>query len=243
MSKKSVFMIAVIVVLANLLCVRLGLAIRSVGVEAGDWAEYTVIWSGNGTLPDPHYRTTSVRMTVKDVSGLNVTFEAFSFMADGSSQNSTYVLNVETGQGTVGATIWFIAADLNGGDLLYTEHFMYGTVNLLGSYINETTYRDIMGQTVQVNHWNTTFPYPYPETLTSFDVYWFQATGMLAELTMYQSWQGVSPLITVSNGIVTTWVKAEARIIDIIPEFSPLQILPLFITATLLAALVYGRKI
>ena len=242
MNRKSAFMIVVIVVLLNLLCVRLGLA-RTVGVEAGDWAQYSVTWSGNGTLPPLEYRSTSIMVTVKEVSGLNITFDTFIHMGDGSTQNYTYVLNVETGQGTAGGTVFLIAADLQKDDLIYTEHFVYGYVDLLGSYINETTSKDILGQSIQVNHWNTTFSDPASgANLTSLDVYWFQETGMLAELTMYQLWQGTSPLTKVSNGIVTTWVKAEARIIDIIPEFSPSSILALFMTATLVASLFYRKR-
>jgi len=243
MNKKSAFIIALFVVLVNLLCVRLGLAIRTVGVEAGDWAQYTVIWSGNGTLPPLEYRTTSIMVTVKEVSGLNITYDTFMHMADGSTYNHTYTLNVETGQGTAGGTIYFIAANLQQGDLIYTEHFMYGIVNLLGSYVNETTSRDILGQIIEVNHWNTTFSDPSPTAnWTSLDAYWFQATGMLAELSMHQLWQGVNSMSTLSNGIVTTWIKAEARIIDIIPEFSPSLILPLLMIATLLVATLHAKS-
>jgi len=239
--RRETVLVMMLVVLVGLIGVERAFALRRVGVNPGDWCEYGVVWSGNGTLPDPQYRAEWAKVIVEEVSGMNVTYELIMRMADMSEHNLTYVDNLETGQPTGGVMI--IAANLNEGDLIYTDPPAYSP--FVGATINETTYRSILGQVEEVNLWNATNTLVSPgmNYTVSYEYCWFRSTGMLAEATMYQLTQVESGNITEFSGSSnTTWLEAGIIILNIIPEFPSSLILPLFMMVTLLAVIVYGRK-
>lgn len=206
-------------------------AAQSVGVSPGDWAEYAGTPSANGTLPS-FMNITWSKVTVLEISGTNITFQQIMRYANTTEDMWIGVVDVATGQGN--GTGSFIAANLTQGDLIYTDPSPGAFPP--GATINETVSREYLGETVEVNHLNitTSMKTPLPEnaTLTMFlNFYWYRATGMLAEMSMYQLEQPeVDP---------ATWTKLE---IVIIPEFPSALILPLFMIATL-AAVWLGKTI
>ncbi len=228
------------VILLGMVGIERAFALRRVGVSPGDWAEYICLWSGNGTLPEPQYRTDWMKFIVKEVSGLNVTYEQLSRMADGSETNYTNVENVETGEYCGSSVI--IAADLNQGDLIYTNPPAYSYFE--GATINETTYRNILGEIAEVNIMNLTVTTSSPSInhTVSYEFWWFRSTGCIAAATIYVLTQIAGNMTLANENSTTTWMKMEVVIYSIIPEFPSFLILPLFMIATLLAVIVHRRK-
>ena len=224
----SVFLLSAVVGVQLLAPVAAQLRIP--GVSPGDWAEYFVIYSGNGTAPSEPMDW--VRLTVQTISGTNITYEQRIRLLDATEETDTFVVDVDTGQGNTSGGM-FIAADLNAGDPIYTSP---DPLNMFyGMTINETIFRTYLGGSVEVNHWNLTMTQTFLglNVTTSMNYYWYRATGMIAEMSTY------SVLQQVGN---TTWWGIEGVIIDIIPEFPPAIILPLFMITTLLAVIGYRRK-
>ena len=202
-------------------------ALRDVGVSEGDWVEYDFIYSGNGTLPPPGEVMDWAKITVLEISGTNITWEEITVYVDQSNETKIYVLDVDTGQGN--GTGVLVAKNLNQSDLIYTSPPPSGPfgISFQGATINETIFREYLGGPVEVNHWNLTMSTTVPAgTISNItNLYWFRATGMAAELSVY--------MLSQPNVGDTLWLKMEAVIIDIIPEFPPSLLLPLFMTATL----------
>lgn len=207
-------------------------AAQTVGVSEGDWAEYDCYPSTNGTLYHPSWNTTWMNITVLDVSGTNITFQSIVRYANTTEVTTITVLDVVTGQANATySPCLFIAANLTQGDLIYTNPSS-GPVPQ-GATINETISREYLGETVEVNHLNITTSWTTEnDTVTlSYSLYWYRATGMLAEMSIYiLEQQDVGP---------ATWSKLE---VVIIPEFPPALILPLFMIATLITVWL-GKRI
>jgi len=231
----SVFMLSAVI--GTQLIVAAAAQPREPGVSEGDWALYDVTPSGNATMP-PEMNITLVKITVQEISDTNITSEFRVHYANGTEETETYVLDVDTGQGN--GTGFFIAKNLYEDDLIYTSPPPSGGpfgISFEGATINETIFRTYLGESVEVNHLNMTTSYTYPGYYTvtmSISYYWYRATGMLAEISIYELIQPVEG--------PTSWIKMEIVIIDIIPEFPPALILPLFMIATL-AAVLLGKTI
>ena len=204
-------------------------ALRTVGVSEGDWTEYDFIYSGNETMPPPSEIMEWAKITVLEISGTNITFEEITRYVDHHNETKTYVVDVDTGQGN--GTGIFIAKNLNQSDLIYTSPPPSGLfgISFQGATINETISREYLGETVEVNHLNLTMSKTVPGwTQTNFtNLYWYRATGLPAEFSLYMLAQP-----DVGDAM---WLKMEAVIIDIIPEFPLALIVPLFMIATLTA--------
>jgi len=211
-------------------------AAQEPGVSEGDWAEYDVTLSGNATMP-PELNITWVKITVQEISATNITSEFLVHYSNGTEEAEIYLVDVDTGQGN--GTGFFIAKDLSEGDLIYTDpptgEGPFG-ISFEGATINETISREYLGGDVEVNHLNITTVNISPggNVTLSISYYWYRATGMLAELSIYELMQPVEGPIM--------WIKMEIVISDIIPEFPPALILPLFMIATL-AAVWLGKTI
>jgi len=211
--------------------VIVAVAAQEPGVSVGDWALYGVTPSGNATMP-PEMNITWVKITVQEISSTNITSEFRVHYSNGTEETEIYLVDVDTGQGN--GTGFFIAKDLYEGELIYTSPPPSGGpfgISFEGVTINETIPdRTYLGESVEVNHLNMTTTYTYPGYYTvtmSISYYWYRATGMLAEISIYELIQPVEG--------PTSWIKMEIGIIDIVPEFPPALILPLFMIATLVA--------
>ena len=227
----SVFLLSAVI--ASQLIVTVA-ALRNVGVSEGDWALYDWAFSTNMTMPPPLEEIDSIKITVLEISGTNITYQWITHYVNDTEETEIYVLDVDTGQGN--GTYAFIAKNLNPGDLIYTSPPPDGPIPQ-GATINETISLEYLGGSVEVNHWNLNMSETIPGLVTltkSTNLYWYRATGMMAEMSFYML---VEP--DVGNA---TWSKYEAVIIDIIPEFPPALILPIFIITTLTAVWL-GKKI
>jgi len=211
-------------------------AAQGVGVSEGDWAEYDCDPSTNGTLYHPSWNTTWSMSTVLEISGTNITYQGITRYANTTEVTTITVLDVATGQAnTTYNSGSFIAANLTQGDLIYTNPSS-GAVPQ-GATINETIWGTypVVGY-VEVNHLNITSSWTVDTTVVtmSLNLYWYRATGMLTEVSIYILEQpDVGP---------ATWSKLEMVTFDIIPEFPPALILPLLMIASL-AAVWLGKTI
>jgi len=212
-------------------------AAQGVGVSEGDWVKYDCYPSTNGTLYHPNMNMTWMNVTVLDVLSTNITYQATVRYANGSEATFTATwVDVATGHvSSVYAAGYFIAANLTAGELIYTDPPPETVFQ--GATINETIWGTypVVGY-VEVNHLNTTDTWTIGTTVVtqSLNYYWYRATGILAKSSTYILEQpDVGP---------STWSKLEIVTIDIIPEFPPALILPLFMIATL-AAVWLGKTI
>lgn len=220
MSRTLGLTVAFVVVLFGVLSVNA--AQRTVGVKAGDWAEYAFTLSGNATVA----YTGTMKLGVKEVASTTITYNisytpglppgAFVVGLDPKD----YTCDAATGEGSSGL---FIAANLNTGDTLYTS--MNASMN---GPLSATSSREYMGQTIEVNHWFYLVGSP------SIDLFWVRATGMLAELHI------AVVIDTTSN---TTIIEdATLTATSVIPEFPSTIAFPLFLLLLTLAITIASKK-
>jgi len=147
-----------IVMLIILIGVGDALAEISVGAKKGDWIEYQVAYTGT---PTAGHDVTWARMEIKDVQGKSVSVGITVEYSNGTQEEVTTTLNLETGQ--LGDD-FIIPANLNSGDTFFDKNA--GNITISG--VEERTYA---GATRTVMHAVTS------ETT----YYWDQATGVLVE--------------------------------------------------------------
>ncbi|UCC33100.1 MAG: hypothetical protein JSW53_04780 [Candidatus Bathyarchaeota archaeon] len=210
---------------------------RTVGVQVGDWAEYTIAFTSEGNftdLEDPfEFETiTGIRIAVVDIAETNVTQEAHIYFANGSDSVHPGWVDIETGDGGGEATFPLIAGNLVEGDRIYTNNeTMFGEFT-----INETLTRSYLGSTFEVNRWNsnvTAPPNPFLNSSIVFDIYWFRDSGFPAEIRMFMMMEMMGN---------RTSIDMSMNIIGIIPEFPSTLVLPLLIAGTLVAVLLSRRR-
>jgi hypothetical protein len=155
MNRKLVLTIALIMVLLGVGSV---IAEISVGVKKGDWIEYQVAYTGT---PTEGHDVTWARMQVKDVQGKSISLDITVEHSNGTLEEMTITLNLETGQ--LGDD-FVIPANLNSGDTFFDKN----VGNITISSVEERTYA---GATRTTAHATT------PETT----YYWDKATGILVE--------------------------------------------------------------
>jgi hypothetical protein len=130
----------------------------SVGVKKGDWIEYTVAYTGT---PTEGHDVTWARMEIKDVQGKSMSVEITVKYSNGTLEDMTTTLNLETGQ--LGDD-FIIPANLNSGDTFFDKN----VGNITISSIEERIYA---GATRTVVHAAT----------SENTYYWDKATGVLVE--------------------------------------------------------------
>jgi hypothetical protein len=212
--------VAFVVVLFGVLSVNA--VQRTVGVKAGDWAEYAFILSGNATVA----YTGTMKLSVKEVASTTITYNisytpalppgAFVVGLDPKD----YTCDAATGEGSSGL---FIAANLSTGDTLYTS--MNASMN---GPLSATSSREYMGQTIEVNHWFYLMGSP------SIDLFWVRATGMLTELHI---------AVVIDTTTNTTIIEdATLTATSVIPEFPSTITFPLLLLLLTLAMTIVSRK-
>ena len=130
----------------------------SVGAKKGDWIEYTVAYTGT---PTEGHDVTWARMEIKDVQGKSMSVEITVKYSNGTLEDMTTTLNLETGQ--LGDD-FIIPANLNSGDAFFDKN----VGNITISNVEERFYA---GATRTVVHAAT----------SENTYYWDKATGVLVE--------------------------------------------------------------
>jgi hypothetical protein len=125
--RRTLICIVFVTFLVSLIFVATASAQASVGVQSGDWIEYTVNSTG---APNQGHDVAWAHMEVTDVQTPNVTVKITSNYTDGSSEEVTAILNLETGNLI---DDFIIPAGLNVGESFPDEN--YGNVTITGSEI------------------------------------------------------------------------------------------------------------
>jgi hypothetical protein len=184
-------------------------------------------------------------ITVLDVSGVNVTLHTIFYNAT-TNQTSTMILNIETGlqNGSI-ATFpnFLISANLSINDPIY-----------VGSeyHINQTVIADYLGEQLETNYLiighnqTNTYVYGYLANATqTIHCYWERRTGILLdylkEANVTRPYDGGGVLVTNIQWRALALI-AIPSLPPVIPEFPSFLILPIFMIATLLAAVIYTKK-
>ena len=187
----------------------------SVGVEPGDWVNYTLVVTWATNVPDAEppaelievNKTEWVKNTVLDISGTNITFQTVAHYKNGTETTSDdeYV-DLETGESSPIGTLMFIPSNLREGDPIHaspTEHYS----------INETVVQTYVSVARETNLLNVTTVYYESQdlmTILSTNCYWDRVTGVLCERlgASLSNIEGAITTIGISETIVDTnlWV-------------------------------------
>ena len=164
------------------------LAEVEVGVSTGLTVEYTYAMSAtsrssvNGTLLGviPYQVTYLETLTVKEISGTNITLEsAKTYTVDQSNETNLGWLDLSTGDGPASGCV--ILPNCNEGDLIY-PNFDNITDDLLRVYmINGTILMKDGEANIEVNYANRTVT--LDDQIVSMSYYWEKATGLLIKST------------------------------------------------------------
>lgn len=222
---------------------------RYPGVVPGQFLHYRydLYGSGNDAQLLSHYTTVHAwfNITVLSVSGSNVTFHQSTYNGT-SSQENTYVFNVETGDfnSTSGGPLYFIiAANLNANDPIYLSQ------RFESWRINETIItNDYLGLSLETNymHINNSYTNRDFQGITVnetdiFDLYWHRSTGIYLDQHLNGYTSRSDGAGNVLQAHLVQWLLILSTT-PIIPEFPSVFILPLFMIAALLAVMIYRRK-
>lgn len=130
----------------------------SIGVKKGDWIEYKVAYTG---IPTEGHDVTWARMEIRDVQGKSVSVDIIVEHSNGTLEEMTAILNLETGQ--LGDD-FIIPANLNSGDTFFDKN----VGNITISSLEERTYSGTLRTVAHVVTTETTY-------------YWDKASGILVE--------------------------------------------------------------
>lgn len=219
---------------------------RLPGVIPGQFVHYEVysVWNeGNDTDLENWARNqpmSGINITVLSVVNTTVIYQEVAYNSTGTVYNYTRDVDVETG--SYSYEYLFIATNLTAGDIIYTRDN--------NTRINETTVASYLGQQLEtnhlssfVNHTDSSFiglPY-YFSASASQNYYWHRQSGMLLEMKYEFHTSRVSGMDVLVGHFVLSAVAALS-IPPVIPEFPAFLFLPLFMTATLLAVIIYKRN-
>jgi hypothetical protein len=160
MTRKFALYLICLAVLVDMLFSAVVSADVVVGVEQGDWIEYSV--SVTGDVPEEH-NVTWGKIEVISVEEKKIDIEITSRYSDEIEESKNYTLNLETGQIGDG---FIIPANLNAGDVFLESN----EGNITISEVKERTYVGANRKVVYANASQTLF-------------YWDRSTGVLVEAT------------------------------------------------------------
>ncbi len=212
--------------------------LRTVGVSVGNTFNHTVSFSWSSTDPTatlpPYFASLNdtewISTSIIGVSGTSVTFQMAWHFKNGTESTQTGITDITTGDGNV--TNWFVAANLNPNDTVYTSG-MYSSWT-----INETIVKTYPGgarNTIHLNmstEINMTGIYQY----SSSNYYWDKSTGVMVEMSM--------AIISQTNPSQTNML-ATLKIVEsnvwIVPEF-PIFTTILVVLILLTVAAIFCKK-
>ena len=112
------------------------LAQVSVGVNEGDWVEYTATYTGN---PPDRY-SESARVEIQSVQGTLITIEINAILLNGTQTSNTETFDLETGA----PDFIIIPANLGPGDEIYHEELGTATIERVENYNFQGTTRELV---------------------------------------------------------------------------------------------------
>ena len=202
--------------------------IRTAGVQTGDWWNMQIELLGSTTSQtNPYYdymaNAESLKITVLNVSGTNVTLQGTLQFKNQTQTNTQVWLDVATGYSSTFTAYGIppcavLAADLKEGDPMFTEQ-----IPLNNLYIGKTLMKTYVGTVFEVN------PLQFSIFGYGFEAYYARESGIICEAQISAGTYTLHALIT------------ESSLNPIVPEF-PTNILPTFILVTLiLSAIIHAN--
>jgi hypothetical protein len=152
----------------------------SVGLEEGDWVEYTATYTGNP--PDTY--TESARLEIKTIQGTLFTVEINGILLNGTQTSQTETFDLETGA----PDFIIIPANLGPGDEIYNEDLGTHTIDRIENY-------DFKGITRELVYAN----------VLNIDFKWDRNTGIMIEII-----QTTDTFTQTLRGVDTNIVQAQA---------------------------------
>lgn len=132
------------------------LAQISVGVNEGDWIEYTISYAGS----PPDYYPTWIKIEITNIQGTKITADLTGERLDGKSETNSGTYDLKTGV----LDLLLIPAGLEVGNEFYHEDF--GNITITGT--EEYTYADAVRTVVF-------------STVEQASIHWDKATGILLQ--------------------------------------------------------------
>jgi hypothetical protein len=203
---------------------------RTVGVSVGNKFRYniTVSWSSTDPSAIPPSNIAEANdtqwsdFTVTGISGTNITTQITTHLKNNTDMTGSGWKDVNTGSGNL--SMFFISANLNAGDLVYTS----------SSYkINETVSRTYSGVQRDTNHFNMASP-----AIGTQNLYWDKSTGVLVELLMEMTYN-------TTGAYTATWsmgyqiVSSDLWVVPEFPTWTPLLFILISVTS---ATIVNARQ-
>lgn len=221
-----------------LMIVQLGYAqVRTVGVSEEDWFKYgfTLNWDYelNATTEDflfaDFLQGDWITLTIKDVTGTNVTGEFTIHFENGTEKSLTGSVDLVTGDGDL--RNWLISADLNANDSLYATE--------TDEKINETLTKVYPWGSTQTNHlvYSYNFSGENDYSTLSLDLYWDREMGILTELSFEAE--------VLQNGTLmdgsASWMLTEYNL-EHIPEFTQQTFILIIVAVTLMISILKIKR-
>jgi hypothetical protein len=209
------------------------------GVTVGDSFIYdlTVSWNSDdqyASIPSSLIelnKTKSIEVRINNVIPPNVTTFLATYLKNGTALADRGSINLDTGLSD-GGFVAIIAANLTAGD----------RVHPLGDdlvTINETVIKSYASGPRETNHIRIEYQNATAGIAQSVDRYFDKQTGMLVEEHDVSTETKTNPSSTTTTIIS---YNLESTSMWTVPEFPSVLILPLFMIATLLAAIAYKNK-
>jgi hypothetical protein len=188
----------------------------SVGVQTGNYFEYSVSISGAQAIDSRAYNVTNATATVLDVTDSLVTYSLDAQYQNGTHRSVTASVNVTNGQSENSTNVvipWvLVTANLGVGELTYPNST---------SWANETV--TINGRPTD-HAFQSSIEEGGTENVT-LDSYWDKATGVPVNVTQIDTVTGQGITLDMNYVLVATnaWTTA-------VPEFSP-EVMVVIMTA------------
>ena len=183
MNRKILLPLILVLVVMLFSGVEFASAEGNVGVAVGQTADSTYAISGtvrdsNGSLTTSMPFTVDYleTITVKEISGTNVTFQFERDLLNGTTETGTSWVNVSDGDGT-GFVV--ISANRNAGALLYPDWVNENGTSEGAFSVNETILLKYGDAMMEVNHLNLS--YTIDDQPRSENYYWEKSTGLIVK--------------------------------------------------------------
>jgi hypothetical protein len=222
----------------------------TVGVSVGDWFMYeaTIVeWSAGPGVPFPPDQyveflytaneTDWQKYAVTDIVGSNVTFDVLSHWKNGTE--TTYEVEIDITSSSEGIEAYIvIGANLEPGDLLRDEFYLFGVIYYPPRYLNDSILVDYETETRETNVLDFDNPMFLAEDSFHSKQLWDKETGVLVKMEVIMN--------NTSSLGQKYFVIYEIELVDanlwVIPDFPAGTVMLLVFVAVTVSIAVYRRK-
>ena len=219
----------------------------TVGVSVGDWFMYetTILdWIVDPGVPFPpdqyteflytYNETDWQKYTITDIDGTTVTFEVVTHWKNGTETTSELTIDITSDQ----TNFWVIEANLESGDQLRDEFYLFDFLYFPPRYLNDSTPVDYETETREANVLDYEQPVVNMEDSIHSTMLWDKESGVLVRY--YNVMNNTSSLGD------KYFVIFEIELVDanlwVIPEFPTGTVMLFVFIAVTVSIAIYRRK-